>query len=94
MKSFFVDSEDAGKIDQKVGELVELLVRLDQRYAADCARGTASFLIAFLADIGAMNPNLKIAAMALEHIGDLEFELLSIKSQLQHGSVGIPIPAE
>jgi hypothetical protein len=87
MKAFIGDTPEAGKVDQKISELVEILVSMDQRYAADCARGTASFLIAFLADIGVMNPNLKVASAALEHIGDLEFELMSIRNQIQDCNV-------
>lgn len=83
MEVYLIDLEGVKKVDQKLGEIVELLVQMDQKLAAETARSTASYLIALLADIGALNPNQSITATALEHIADIELEVCTLRRQLE-----------
>ncbi len=77
------DEKAQKKIEQKTSEMVQILVEMDQRKAAEVAHDTSAFFLAFLADIGALNPNIRIALVALEHIADIEMQIAMIKRQLQ-----------
>ena len=86
MVLYLVDLDNVKKVDQKLSEIVDLLVQMDQKLAAETARNTAGYLIALLADIGALNPNSSITAAAMEHINQIELEVSTLRMQLEECS--------
>lgn len=93
MEVYIVDLENVRRVDQKLSEIVELLMQMDQKIAAETARNTAGYLIALLADIGALNPNQSITAAAMEHINHIELEVATLRRQLEDCAGGPQIGA-
>ncbi len=76
------DKHAAVLAEHHLTAIVDLLIQMDQRIAATVAREFAANLISLVADIGAMNPNPKVASGALENILDLQIETEGLKQGL------------